>query len=383
MKKNIHILVFLVASVILAAGCKTASKLYEKGNYQEAVELATKKLRKNPGDAQLRSVLIDAYRFAVNDHERRIREYSASSNELKSEWIYQEYMSLQDLAEVIWGSPEATSLVNPEDYSSYLNTYAEKAAGVRYDRGMRWMEQPGRESMKQAYREFSTAIRYMPGDTDILNKMQEAYDRAVINVVVLPFDQQRFRYSSYFSRDTRFREDELVRRLSAGNPDMFVKFYTDWDARNRQISPDQFIDIRFTEIKMGRTRDEKTTRQVSKEVVVKETVYSKDSVVKEYKKVYAKITTTKRSILSEGKMYVDIRDVNGLRLWSRNLGGEHRWQTEFATYTGDERALSDQDKALLNRAQDQPPNDEEIVRQIMNQITADLYTQVRNFYRAF
>ena len=39
-----------------AVGCKTASKLYDKGNYDEAVELAVKKLQKKP-DNEMRALL--------------------------------------------------------------------------------------------------------------------------------------------------------------------------------------------------------------------------------------------------------------------------------------------------------------------------------------
>ena len=44
--RKIYTLVTL-GFVLLVAGCKTASKLYDKGNYDEAVQLAVKKLQKN------------------------------------------------------------------------------------------------------------------------------------------------------------------------------------------------------------------------------------------------------------------------------------------------------------------------------------------------
>ena len=46
--RKIYTLVTL-GFVLLVAGCKTASKLYDKGNYDDAVQLAVKKLQKiNP-----------------------------------------------------------------------------------------------------------------------------------------------------------------------------------------------------------------------------------------------------------------------------------------------------------------------------------------------
>ena len=82
MKSKRYILFFTSIS-ILGFSCKTASKLYEKGNYDEAVELAAKKLQKDPNDAKLLNIIQHSYRYAVNDHESRIRTNAQSNNELK------------------------------------------------------------------------------------------------------------------------------------------------------------------------------------------------------------------------------------------------------------------------------------------------------------
>src|SRR6185436_10705812 len=118
----------------------------------EAVQLAVKKLQKKP-DNEMRSLLQSAYQYAVSDHENRIHQLSDNSNELRFEWIYSEYASLQRLYEAIHRSPEALSIVTPADYSSYLNTYADKAADIRFDRGMAWMDKGDKLSSRNAYNE--------------------------------------------------------------------------------------------------------------------------------------------------------------------------------------------------------------------------------------
>src|SRR5690349_4983979 len=77
--------ILLIATTILFFSCKTAKKAYEKGNYDEAVVLAAQKLQKKPNDATTLDMLQHAYRFAVEDHETRIRNNSNSSNDLKWE----------------------------------------------------------------------------------------------------------------------------------------------------------------------------------------------------------------------------------------------------------------------------------------------------------
>lgn len=377
--RKIYPFVSLIVLVLLNAGCKTAAKLYDKGNYDEAVELAVKKLQKKPDD-EMRSLLQSAYQYAVNDHETRIHQLSDNTNELKWEWIYNEYASLQRLYEAIHRSPEALAVVRPADYSSYLNTYADKAATTRFDRGMQWMDKNDKMSFRNAYAEFEAALQYRPGDLTIIDRKNEAFQLAVINVVVMPMESNRYRYSSYNDYGVENFETDFLRQLQYNNGNRFVKFYSSWDANSQHIQADQFIDFRFSTLDIGRTRDENSTRELSKEIVVKETVYRPDSVVKEYKKVFAKIKTTRRTMNSEGNLQINIRDASGRWLWSDDLRGNHNWYTEFATYIGDERALSDSDKQLVNRRQEYPPHEDEIIRCIMNEINSNMLSRVRNYY---
>ena len=377
--RKIYNLVSLIVLVLLIAGCKTAAKLYDKGNYDEAVELAVKKLQKKPDD-EMRSLLQSAYQYAVNDHETRIHQLSANTNELKWEWIHNEYASLQRLYEAIHRSPEALAVVRPADYSFYLNTYADKAATTRFDRGMQWMDNNDKMSFRNAYAEFDVALQYRPGDLTIIDRKNEAFQLAVINVVVMPMERNRYRYSSYNDYAVTNFETDLLRQLQYNNANRFVKFYSSWDANSQHIEADQFIDFRFSTLDIGRTRDENSTREVSKEIVVKETVYRPDSIVKQYNKVFAKIKTTRRTMNSEGNLQINIRDASGRWLWSEDLRGNHNWCTEFATYTGDERALSDSDKQLVNRRQASPPHEDEIIRCIMSEINSNMLGSVRNYY---
>ena len=126
-------------------------------------------------------------------------------------------------------------------------------------------------------------------------------------------------------------------------------------------------------IRIGQPYDERSQRQVSKQVVVKEIVYKSDSVVKQYGTVSATIVTTKRTLVSDGELYLSLRDPKGRTLWTDRFTGEHRWQTQFATYTGDERALSDSDKSLLNKANsNNVPREEEILGELFRLLQSDL-----------
>ena len=121
----------------------------------------------------------------------------------------------------------------------------------------------------------------------------------------------------------------------------------------------------------------------SKKIVVKETVYKPDSVVKEYAKVYADITTTRRTLVSNALLQVNVSNANGQWLWNDNFYGNHNWTTEFASYTGDARALSESDQQLINRRQDYPPSENEIIQSMLSQINNDALYKIRSYFNRF
>lgn len=384
MKPKLYLVIF-TALVLMVASCRTAKKLYEKGNYDEAVQLAAKKLQKDPDDPKLLAVIRDAYSYAEEDHQASIRNHSESNNELKWEWMYNEYASLQRMYDAIYKVPSVFRLVNPVDYSSFLVTYGEKAGDIRFDRGLSLMQlhPHDKESYRNAYKEFQVAIQFKPGHRDILEKMNEAYEYAVTNVVILPMQQYGgFVYSGYSLGGQNF-DDQLIRNLQNSSGNEFVKFFSAWEARSQNIRTDQVIEMHLSTLDIGRYHDFRNNRRVSKEVIIKETVYRPDSIVREYGWVHADITTTRRTSQSNATLQVSVRDNDGRWLWNDQFRSEHNWTTEFASYTGDKRALSEQDLQLIGRGRDIPPREDEIVQCLLQEISNNALYRIKNYFGRF
>ena len=380
MKPKFYSLLVLSLTIIMV-GCKTAGKLYQKGDYDGTVNQAVKELQKKPGDPERITLLKNAYQFAIGGHESKIRNYHSASNDLKWEWIYNEYAALQGLYHAIRKSPSAYEIILPKDYSGELMTYSEKASEIHIERGLRYMEHNDKQNAKNAYREFQSALYFKPGDIGIRNMIADAYEAAVTRVVILPAEKFGFMYGSYNYELQRF-SDELIRNLQ-NNKNEFVEFLTEWDAGNRSSEPDHIVKMNFNNLNIGHFRDNNSTREVINEVVIKEIVYRPDSIVREYGKVKARITTTNRTLFADGFLRIDIRDKNGRYLWSDNIGGSYNWATAFSTYIGDERALSEQDKQLVNQMPPAVPHESEIIRIIKNNINNDLLYRLRNFYSRY
>jgi hypothetical protein len=363
--KFYHILLFTVGFSLYS--CKSAEKLYRNGQYEEAVSIAAKKLSKKPNDAATLDILQNAYRFAVEDHEATIRNLSNTTSELRWERIYNQYLDLQRLYNTIRNYPAVFNIVQPTDYSAYITTYKEEAAHARIDRGNILLNNNDRQSAREAYYEFQKALSLKPGDLAIKDKMNEAYEMAAINIVIMPLTRYGYQYTSYNFDMANFNNN-ILRYLNNNRNNVFVRYYSSSEAGSRQIHTDYIADMRFSDVNIGRYRDQRSVREVSKQIVGKEIVYSKDSVIKEYITVKAKITTTTRTLKADGLLQATIRDENNRFLWSETYRGDYNWETTFSTFTGDERALSEEDKKLINRKEQWPPSNDEIIRIIMNEI---------------
>ncbi len=376
----------LFVSLFYLGACKTATKAYDKGDYNNAIELAIKKLQKDPSDGETKALLQNAYRFAVDEHQDKIRILSNSTDDSRFEKIYAEYNYLQSLYVKLRQFP-ALSFVKATDYSSYVETYKGKAGDVHYQKGLALMEGGEKDDYRRAYISFKNALRYRSGDAEIRKKMEEAYDLAVVNIIVQPINEYYggggYNYtSSYLIKNF---ENDIIRGLRSQTNNEFVKFYSEWDARSKDVVPDELLDMRLGRMEIGRPYDQTQTRTVSKDVVIKEIVYKPDSVVKQYGKVQAQITTTRRTLVSTGDLHVTSRNNKGLVLWTDIFRGEHTWEVEFATFRGDERALSESDKALLNNNQNNriTPREEEITEAIMRQIQTEMNYRIRNHYNRY
>ncbi|MGZ5222426.1 MAG: hypothetical protein ACXWC7_20225, partial [Chitinophagaceae bacterium] len=369
----------LLIATVLFFSCKSVSKSYNKGNYTDAVEIGVKKLQKDPNDLETRDLVKSAYVYAVNQHEENIRNFSGSNNDNRYESILKEYNKLQDLYNAIHQVPGLANVINPTNYSDYVQTYRDKAADQHLDIAERWMEQGTKQAFRNAYNEHKYALRFRD-NIAIKAKRDEAYNAAITKILVVPI-QNYGSYSYHSSYQLQRFQDAVIRSLANNMSNDFVKFFTEWELRNDNTEPDQVLEMNLGRIRIGQPIDQRNRREVSKQVVIKEIVYKPDSVVKEYGTVRATITTTKRTLLSEGDLYLSMKDPRGRMLWNDRFTGQHRWQTEFTNYTGDERALSESDKALINKNTNQnPPREDDIMEELYRQIQNDLSYRLRNYF---
>ncbi len=147
-------------ALLLFQSCRTPGKAYQKGDYDDALQLGIKKLQKDPNDYGLRDVVKKSYTYLVNEHEDNIRILSNSKSENRFERIYGEYLQLQRLYQVVRSNATASELVTPRDYSEYVETYRDQAMARHIELANQYMNEGTKVSYREAYRALNEALRY-------------------------------------------------------------------------------------------------------------------------------------------------------------------------------------------------------------------------------
>ena len=366
-----------IAFLLVAAGCSTGKKAFEKGNYDQAVALAVNRLQKDPDNAKALRTLKQAYQFAEEEHQTRIKEISASADVYRWEAILNEYERLNTLAESIRRCPSCREAVGEKPkYVTQITEAKLKAAEVRYANGQKLLAEQNRLSAKTAYQDFERAEQLYPGFKDAKQKIDEAYAAAILKVVVEPVIVSRGQYEL----SNEYFQNKIYEYLQKYERSSFIKFYTPKEARTKFFVPDQVLTLSFDDFVVGQTYLKEKEQEVKRDSVV---IAKKDD--KEvYGTVKAQFITFEKNISSSGLLDFRIMDWKTKNIITQEkMPGTFIWRDEWATYKGDERALADDHKKMLKRKESPNPNPQFLFVEFTKPIYAQLTNKIQSFYRRY
>ncbi len=374
MKKIIQIICLFAGFQLIA--CKSTKKLYDQGNYERAVYSSVDDLKKNPNNASAVQVLPNAYQQASRQFLSAVSQArNSGQNSIEQlDKIYNSYASLQRMYNAVMSSPGAMRVLQPTDYAADLQDAANAAANAHYNLGLDFLDRGDKKSAQKAYENFVLVDKYVPGFSDVQDKKEQAYDRAVTNIAVNSINQQ----FGYYSVNGSFLENDLLSGLNNIGRNYYNRFYTVNDAQYKGLRVDQFMDINIYNIWFGQLMSNNYSYTVSKTVTEPgPTPKDKGKTVT----VSATVNVTRRIIDSRAAMDCRITDAADRRiLYNERFPAQYTWEKLTGTYTGDSRALSDKDRAIINGAYNNPPAYDELYRELMRKVLTDFNNRMRQIY---
>jgi tetratricopeptide (TPR) repeat protein len=359
MLKRTFVLLF---SVILLSGCNSSEKLLQKGEYDRAIEKAVKKLRKDPGNDKELYVLKEAY---IKANSFDLEQISFLEKEGRSEnyvRIYQLYGRLDRRQDRIKTLPtRLMSEFRIVNYDDELIASKEQAAETAYHQGLDYLDLGGKENARRAFYEFENVQSLYPNYKDVNDLQKEAAYLGTNQVLFIVENNSEVMLPERF-------ESEL-RKISLGDLNNRWIQYSVYE--NEDVDYDYFVALNINRITMSpegleREKYSETTeiQDGTRYVLDDRGNVMKDSLGNDIKvpnmvNVTADIQTQrqfKEATVGGSLDYVDLRTEQLVK--SENIGVTAVFEHISGSYTGDERALSQESKEVIERNAVPFPDDE-------------------------
>ena len=150
----------------------------------------------------------------------------------------------------------------------------------------------------------------------------------MVNVVVVPFSYYRGSENINQNPLKQFERD-VMRNLQNNFKKRSIKFYTEEQAKSEKIDAHQFLKLSVDHYNEGMPVDNNTTQEVTKQLGSGTNTYT----------VRATITTTTRTIITNGVVDAIITDSTGKKLFTENFAVENVIKNQWSKVTGDSRAV--------------------------------------------
>lgn len=360
---------FLWVCLLFLVACKSTQKLMDSGRYTEAFYSAIEDWKKKPDDGTVRQQLTDAYNRSSAQLLAGVSSATAASGRRMGDRLDQVYASYKTLQEMYEAGQGISSLA-VKDYSAALDSAAGNAASYHYEAGMVVMGRgPSRQDARDALAHFRKADSYVPGYKDVIQQIKTAEDLSVTHVIVRQLDQRFGRYPV----NGAFFESELLWNLNTLGS--YSQFYGGRDPSTRDVRADQYMDILLSDIWFGRMYTNSYSYTVSK------TLPSDPRLKIAPEKVTATVYVTRRGIEARATMDCRIFTPSGQSVSADRFPARYAWENLTGRYTGDARALSEKDRAIIQGVFNQPPSYDELYRTLTRRIMNDFMFRMRSIYR--
>jgi len=376
---------------MLLSGCGSSKKQLERGNYNAAIDLAVRQLRKNPRDAKQIATLERSYKIALEQDNERIRFLKMEGRPENWDEIYIVNKRLSDRQAMVRTvtplSLNGRTIEFPYiDYMPEMVAAKRKSADYYYAHGNELMKSGLKDSYRQAFNEFVRAKEYVGDYENIDNMIGESKYLGMSRVFVSLQNRSGIQFPQEFEDDLlaldlpRLNSEWVEYHIRDLDPDIKFDYYININVRNIAVSPDQTMQ-RDSVIK--KEVEDGFSYQLDKKGNVMKDSLGNDIKTKKYKTLQCALIETVQTKACNIDGDIEIVQVNPDKMLKKEpLGAQSVFENISARALGDIQALS---ASQLEKTKSQPipfPSDIEMVIRCSESLKLAIRTAVqsnRNF----
>lgn len=392
-----YLLPLLLLSGVLCLSCSSGKTAYKRGDYAEAVQKASQRLKQKPGLSrrghELAELVIQrAFVAGYEQHQSIIRQLAAQPNKpFRWETVFAEYDILQNMtSDARQVAPNAEWLVTyPADYTQRMAETRQLAAEERYTLAEEAYvnREVNRMAARDAYEQYQKAISWVPNYREATQKSLEAFPYAVLRVLVEPpvltpeldpSETAEVGHAIFASLQGDNKPSPYAHLFDPNQAEIAVDgVYRLYDG----LPIDEVVQVAVSDYRPYSKRFTATSTTVESNKLYKVgTKRINDSTVVDIMEK-VKGTLTLHTQIIEANLSVELRAIDAKTnriVWTDTDRASTDWKTQWETFTGDDRALNDH--ALLT-ATGIPPSRRDLFNDLRNSIGGSVVGTLRRRYK--
>ena len=368
MKTFTRIFLLLTAGFFVDA-CASGKTALKHGDYYEAVLESVHRLRESPTNKKATGVLTQAYPLAIDNIESGIQNGIKSDDPKKWRNAVTGYQRINFINDQIKTSLGAMKIIsNPQTRFNELAAAKDKAAGEAYEEGINFMMKATRSDYKQAYFDFKEANDFKQGYKESIEMMTQAEFKATIRVAFEEINSSRFNYGSF---------QPTISSLNR----LFLSIKP--IAQKDSIPPNQYLRVVFTGFQQNRPSVTTRTENIAKQIKTGEQKGPDGKMQDILQTVSTNVVYYHKTVTCDAYATVTITDAsNNSILQSLNISGPVNWTYDWATHSGDQRAMAANVLTLIQR-KEANPSDQDLFNQAIHNLQSNLGQQLKSFYSQY
>ena len=347
----------LAVALIFIAACSSPKNQFEKGNYEKAVQLSIKKLRKKPSNEKQQAILKAAYGYAVQVSAQKITQQQQSQDRFKWDKVIAQYHEMQKLYGELLQCPGCLKVVTPVDYQTELNAALLQGAQVYVEEGLAALNTQTKVGGRTAFNYFVQAKAYQNDYANIDEYLFQAKQLGteIIGISKIPVASKGLEINSaFFLQQLTQALNDLNYRFAEFYP---LNYFTQNANGTKPPVPDQIIDLSFDDYFIGQTYLKETRETVVRDSVkVGEVTDSLGTKFPVYGKVEAELQRFDKTLESGGLLNISIIEpASNAVLFQQKIPSTYVWENHWVRYQGDKRALTEEEIELTKNNELLPP----------------------------
>jgi len=391
---------------------KKAQSANKRGHYEQAVYACADALRIKPDYGEVELIMDKAFPKAIQKHHKKIEGYKYHQQNFYWDKILDELRLLKDLKLILeeLGHPKSEiwlSKANVRNYRVEIDEVKNNSAEGHYQAGIRYKLFTDRESQKLAAQQFQITQSIINNYKDSNDLYHICKNAGTTRIAILPFVNKsgKNRYGSIGEtvsssiRSALLNDPEImefVNIIDRQQIDQIIKEqkFSQSGLVDSQTSIEigkllgvhQIISGEITFLTASKPTHIKNTQRYMKEVVIDTEVYTDDEGKEKTRNIYGEVTAkvTFHSISLSAQIqasYQILHSETAEVLHSEIVNGDQQFDYQWATYNGDQKALSNEVKKLTRKSEKSTPSKEQMVLDVITALNEKLIQKIKRVYK--